>query len=747
MKKMYKKIIVLIPFILVLLQLCYPFKALFSTFVQIPLFLLWLILILIDNPENIKILFKKNILILIFLFFILIRCILNLSFSLEFDSPYRLILNLYQIVVFYSITIFFINMDYANHFVKKMLLICILVSLMASNYLSIYYELFCHRHAIREALTDVYFGIGDFELIYANSIAIGVLLYSLLNFKKINLTNFLILLALISSLLIVYYSDFMIAIIIAAVSIFFALYFKLCKSIKPLIFILMVSLAVLIIFRESIGNLLLIIADKNILSTYMSMKIEYIANFLQGSGYTESLGDRISLMMRSLDTFSQNVLLGVDYSQFGFETLGLHTEWFDNLGYYGIIGFSVIIYIMINIYINIYLSFNDLVSKQLVKVSFLTFIVLGFSNPCMTGGIFCIVFLLPLVLDFSQSKNAISIRNNLKINDINLTKKVIDNRNLQKYDLTFIIPTYQRIDTIVDAINSILQQNKLDLNIELLVIDNGSDNFSLLATKLKNIRNLVLYQNVKNVGMFENMNRGIYFARGRYLSFLHDDDLLKDNYIEEISKVMEKNIDILISNYEYTGTKENPFPIKNIEKVINKILYFRKVYRPNYQEITNRNVLISRRNIYGPPSCGFLIKKNIMLDLGGFDASYYPSSDFEFFLRANRKYKIFRYNKVTSYYRWAENESLNPKTQDLFAYYNLLFYENIGKNSIFYKFFKNEIRYGIVKKSISSIYFKDHLEKNIKNNNFDYSKIKYYIYNIIRIFYFYINNLDTDIYN
>src|SRR5690554_2886294 len=89
-----------------------------------------------------------------------------------------------------------------------------------------------------------------------------------------------------------------------------------------------------------------------------------------------------------------------------------------------------------------------------------------------------------------------------------------------------IIPTYKRSETLVRAINSVLEQTYK--KIEILVIDDNhpNDRFSLMVQKqLEQFNDKVRYiQQEKHVNGAVARNVGIKFARGEYIAFLDDDD-------------------------------------------------------------------------------------------------------------------------------------------------------------------------------------------------------------------------------
>lgn len=86
--------------------------------------------------------------------------------------------------------------------------------------------------------------------------------------------------------------------------------------------------------------------------------------------------------------------------------------------------------------------------------------------------------------------------------------------------VSVIIPTYNRASLILRAVESVLNQTGVEL--ELIVVDDGStdDTQSVLSTLTTQIRYLI----VPHSGVSAARNRGIENARGEWIAFLDSDD-------------------------------------------------------------------------------------------------------------------------------------------------------------------------------------------------------------------------------
>lgn len=106
-------------------------------------------------------------------------------------------------------------------------------------------------------------------------------------------------------------------------------------------------------------------------------------------------------------------------------------------------------------------------------------------------------------------------------------------------DLSIIIVSYNTKEFLKECLISIFN-NKENLNIEIIVIDNASSDGSVDLIK-KEFPKTILIQNKKNLGFAKANNLGIKKAKGKYVLFLNSDTVLRSNVLETIFEFMEKH--------------------------------------------------------------------------------------------------------------------------------------------------------------------------------------------------------------
>lgn len=168
-------------------------------------------------------------------------------------------------------------------------------------------------------------------------------------------------------------------------------------------------------------------------------------------------------------------------------------------------------------------------------------------------------------------------------------------------DVTVLIPVYNCASTIMDAVNSVLSQEGIAL--EMIVVDDGStDETAKLIKSIKDPRVSYYYQ--ENRGISAALNYGISLAKSEYIARLDGDDKmlpfrLKTQYD---CFLKDKNIIMVSSAVEYIDANGN---------VIGRSF-------PYIFSFLSKKIL-KKMNIYSHPATMF--KKSVVTNAGGYDVS------------------------------------------------------------------------------------------------------------------------------
>lgn len=297
--------------------------------------------------------------------------------------------------------------------------------------------------------------------------------------------------------------------------------------------------------------------------------------------------------------------------------------------------------------------------------------------------------------DYNQEKNNYEIYSNVQ------SFQLFGNNKDVEYDLSVVIPTYNRPNLLRKALKS-LKQDMCGLKVEIIVVDNAQCSFSesviekiFLDCGLDNIK---YFQNENNIGMFGNWNRCIELASATWIAMLHDDDIVSDDYFLKIKKILKKlykqpDVVYVRANAGYIiGDKKQEYNgLKNFlnKRAAGKILVF------GSKDLDY--IGPERIGLFGISSCGSLINKSVYLKYGGFDETHYPSSDAQYPAKLVSEYgfKIGLTLGILGYYRWEDNTSYKERTikawAEEYAMYSKYYSKRSSLSKRRYRLYKNEM--------------------------------------------------------
>lgn len=124
------------------------------------------------------------------------------------------------------------------------------------------------------------------------------------------------------------------------------------------------------------------------------------------------------------------------------------------------------------------------------------------------------------------------------------------------YQVTVLIPTYNRAERLKVAISSVLNQTYQ--NLVLIVSDNAStDNTENVVTEFASKDSRIKYvRQEKNMGMVENFNSALKLVNTTFFCFLSDDDYYLDTFLTEAVDIFKTNNKIGFTVFACPEVKE-----------------------------------------------------------------------------------------------------------------------------------------------------------------------------------------------
>ncbi len=203
--------------------------------------------------------------------------------------------------------------------------------------------------------------------------------------------------------------------------------------------------------------------------------------------------------------------------------------------------------------------------------------------------------------------------------------------------ISVIIPTYSPQNYIGECLKSLESQTIDKSNYEVIIVLNGLRNpyYFFLKEILKTIsfNYTLIYTPLK--GVSNARNEGLSNAKGDYICFIDDDDLISSNYLENLYKLSSPSHLVVSNVLTFTDS------IRECSED-----YLSKAFKKNS---SNSSLFHSRK--YLSTSCAKIIPRNIIGN-DRFDTSFSLGEDALFM--ATISYKIQRFIKTDSdtvYYR------------------------------------------------------------------------------------------------
>jgi glycosyltransferase involved in cell wall biosynthesis len=183
--------------------------------------------------------------------------------------------------------------------------------------------------------------------------------------------------------------------------------------------------------------------------------------------------------------------------------------------------------------------------------------------------------------------------------------------------VSIIIPTRNRLKSLLLTINSILLGSVENENFEIIVVDNGSDEYSFEELKTK-----IMHPNVKfilesKVGLVYARNCGFKNSQGNILAFIDDDIIVGDRWLVMLLELNTAYLDVNL----FTGCS---FPIYQIypESWINNFWSYdrehkiRHCYSLSLIDFGESSKYIDPNYVWG---LNFIIRRSSLITYFGFN--------------------------------------------------------------------------------------------------------------------------------
>lgn len=227
--------------------------------------------------------------------------------------------------------------------------------------------------------------------------------------------------------------------------------------------------------------------------------------------------------------------------------------------------------------------------------------------------------------------------------------------------VSIIILSYRRVEGLRKALDSAIYQ---DYNepYEILVMDDSgiiTEIDAMMKEYCDNYSFIIYYRHQINIGEPGNWNRSCEVCKTQWYCLLHDDDLMKSNYLSTMTKIVENKNDYgLIGVYVDFDDQREVVKVGFLKSILSSFIQtFLKLRKGNIIPLTLKD---NMKDIYAISTCLFLNKEKV-LAVGGSEDAYFPNSDSVFNSKMSYFYKIGFVPIVLATRGVYENQSLKQE--------------------------------------------------------------------------------------
>lgn len=196
--------------------------------------------------------------------------------------------------------------------------------------------------------------------------------------------------------------------------------------------------------------------------------------------------------------------------------------------------------------------------------------------------------------------------------------------------VSIVLPTYKRAHLLAQAMRSVLDQTHT--NLELIVVDDNSPDDTATVVRSFDDARIRYVKNDPNLKLPRALNRGFAMARGDYLTWTSDDNLLAPTAIERmVGTLADGDCDFVYADYWLFSEQDaNGRPLA-----------------PQHDHLPD-TLQLDKGNHIG--AC-FLYTRKLYEAVGDYDPELFLVEDYDYFLRAAREFRFCHIAEPLYYFR------------------------------------------------------------------------------------------------
>jgi len=217
-------------------------------------------------------------------------------------------------------------------------------------------------------------------------------------------------------------------------------------------------------------------------------------------------------------------------------------------------------------------------------------------------------------------------------------------------DISVIIPAFRRPKELLDAIASVLRQR--NVTVEIIVVDDSPEAAAREPVQGLDDPRVFYMKNANPTGGFPSIVRNLGWprARGTFIHFLDDDDIVPDGHYAEVLKAFADHPEsgILFGRIEPFGTAPD-------SQLAHERQFFEQAARKARacNKLGPRWAFVGRmlfdQLLFVCSAC--VLRRECVEQLEGFDSDIRLMEDADFHIRAMRRFGAFYMDRVSLHYR------------------------------------------------------------------------------------------------
>lgn len=258
--------------------------------------------------------------------------------------------------------------------------------------------------------------------------------------------------------------------------------------------------------------------------------------------------------------------------------------------------------------------------------------------------------------------------------------------------VSIVILNWNRADDTIDCLRSVNKLKIKDFELEVVIVDNGSDDISKLKSQISKLQlrsqNLKIIENKKNLGFAEGNNTGIRYALKNgadYVLVLNNDTLVDRNLVVEFLKISQSDPTVGAINPKIYFAPGFEFHKDRYDKrVLGKVIWsaggsvdWKNVYGQNrgVDEVDSGKYDKSSEIDYAVGTCLFLraeaLRKTGIFDKGYY--LYYEDTDLSQRLRSDG-WKVIYVPEAIIWHKVAQSSGIGSGLNDYYTTRNRMLF-------------------------------------------------------------------------